>query len=299
VSDTGLAHLKGLTNLDGLHLFETQVSDTGLTHLKGLTKLAYLSLSNTRVSDAGIAVFTSMPGLTELNLSNTRVSAKGLAELQAMLPSTKIPCSEPNRTAAEAVLALGGTVHIRGDGAPGDRVVKAAADLPADYFRVTAIRLAGVKKPLGDLCTKLAALSDPKFDALLDLDLSATQANDDDLGTLKTLKQLRRLNLDSTTLRGSALTHLTALTELSELHLGCSSLTDLSAAQFGELKALKRLERLSLAGSNIGNVTAKQLHELVWLKELDLSGTKVSNAAVAVVRRALPKCRVLSAAVKK
>ena len=48
-------HLKGLTNLEGLNLSNTQVTDTGLQHLKGLTNLTDLTLRQTQVTDAGVA----------------------------------------------------------------------------------------------------------------------------------------------------------------------------------------------------------------------------------------------------
>jgi Leucine-rich repeat (LRR) protein len=55
VTDAGLAHLQGLTGLQGLWLINTQVTDAGLAHLQGLTGLQVLSLDNTQVTDAGLA----------------------------------------------------------------------------------------------------------------------------------------------------------------------------------------------------------------------------------------------------
>ena len=52
---TGLVHLKGLTNLKGLVLADTQITDAGLVHLAGLTKLGNLDLSFSQVTRAGIA----------------------------------------------------------------------------------------------------------------------------------------------------------------------------------------------------------------------------------------------------
>jgi len=57
VSDAGLEHLKGLTNLDKLVLSNTQVTDAGLKHLQGLTNLITLWLDNTKVTDAGVKKF--------------------------------------------------------------------------------------------------------------------------------------------------------------------------------------------------------------------------------------------------
>ena len=50
VTDTGLAHLKGLTNLRELNLSSCEVTDAGLVHRKGLTKLNSLDLWGTQVT---------------------------------------------------------------------------------------------------------------------------------------------------------------------------------------------------------------------------------------------------------
>ena len=55
ITDEGLVHLKGLTNLAELGLNETQVTDAGLRQLKGLTKLEILEVDGTQITDAGIA----------------------------------------------------------------------------------------------------------------------------------------------------------------------------------------------------------------------------------------------------
>ena len=54
ITDVGLAHLKGLTKLQGLNLTGTQITDAGLVHLKGLTKLWGLNLMDTQITDAGV-----------------------------------------------------------------------------------------------------------------------------------------------------------------------------------------------------------------------------------------------------
>ena len=55
LTDAGLVHLKGLTNLQDFHLDDTQITDAGLVHLKGLTNLQSLYLYETQVTDAGVA----------------------------------------------------------------------------------------------------------------------------------------------------------------------------------------------------------------------------------------------------
>jgi Leucine-rich repeat (LRR) protein len=54
ITDTGLQHLSGLTNLQVLDLVNTPITDVGLRHLDGLTALANLDLGNTRVTHSGV-----------------------------------------------------------------------------------------------------------------------------------------------------------------------------------------------------------------------------------------------------
>jgi len=49
-----LSTWKGLTELQYLDFFNTQVTDAGLQHLKGLTALQWLNLAGTKVTDAGV-----------------------------------------------------------------------------------------------------------------------------------------------------------------------------------------------------------------------------------------------------
>ena len=62
MTDAGLVHLKGLTELKELDLSDTRVTDVGLVHVKGLTKLQYLDPSGTQVTDAGLVdLQTALP----------------------------------------------------------------------------------------------------------------------------------------------------------------------------------------------------------------------------------------------
>src|SRR5689334_3901312 len=49
ITDAGLAHLRGLADLQELFLQGTHVTDAGLVHLRGLTKLRVLILDYTQV----------------------------------------------------------------------------------------------------------------------------------------------------------------------------------------------------------------------------------------------------------
>jgi Leucine-rich repeat (LRR) protein len=86
VTDTGLAHLKGLTHLTALDLSGTKVTDTGLIHLRELTHLQYLYLGGTQVTDAGLRHLIGLSDLRQLSVDGTNVTDAGVAALNRKLP---------------------------------------------------------------------------------------------------------------------------------------------------------------------------------------------------------------------
>jgi hypothetical protein len=89
VTDVGLEHLKGLTQLQSLNLRGTKVTDAGLVHLKGLTQLRELDLARSRtilpdVTDAGLVHLKGLNQLQTLNLWGTKVSDDGLKHLKGL-----------------------------------------------------------------------------------------------------------------------------------------------------------------------------------------------------------------------
>ena len=170
-------NLKGLTKLTTLWL-PSRVSDAGLERVTALPELSQLFLDNTRVTDAGLPKLLGISKLGSLSLHNARVSAKGFANLKSVLPGVHLAWSERNRTAAEAVLAAGGKVSIRSKGQQDDRPVKVVDELPAEYFQVTQVSLAGVPNLPEDVLWKLSSLNDPDFDHLDVLDVSGQARQD-------------------------------------------------------------------------------------------------------------------------
>jgi Leucine-rich repeat (LRR) protein len=290
VTDAGLDRLGAVQNLRHVNLNNTRLTDAGLAHLGALKQLQRLSLNDTRVTDAGLARLVSAPPppLTVLELNRSRVSAAGAAAVRGVLPGAHLDWSEPNRRAAEAVLAAGGSVRVRTAGRGDPAPVEAAANLPADYFRLSRAGLGGGRRPPREVLQLLAALTDPEFDDLEELDLSGSAADDDDLKSLTGLP-CRRLVLDGAPVRGPGLVHLKHLPRLTDLRLGCPALSFLGVSYAGQLKGLRQL---SLAGSGATDASLRDLHGLAALRELDLTGTKVTAEGVAELRQALPTCAI-------
>ncbi|MCP3695600.1 MAG: hypothetical protein GY917_25600 [Planctomycetaceae bacterium] len=93
VTDTGLAKLATLTQLQVLNLYANNISDKGLVHLGQLSKLRQLDLSLTAITDAGLVHLEKLSRLTHLDLlySNgfagpiiTGAGVKSLAGLESL-----------------------------------------------------------------------------------------------------------------------------------------------------------------------------------------------------------------------
>ena len=84
VTDAALVHLKGLTKLQRLDLNDTKISDAGLVHLKGLIKLQKLGLASTKISDAGLVHLKGLTKLQKLSLASTKISDAGLVYLKGL-----------------------------------------------------------------------------------------------------------------------------------------------------------------------------------------------------------------------
>jgi hypothetical protein len=98
VTDGGLVHLKGFTNLTCLDLSDTQVTDAGLARLSQLAKLRELGIGRTRVTDAGLVHLAGLRNLRSLNLTGTQVSDRGLAKLTGLTNLTELELALTNVT---------------------------------------------------------------------------------------------------------------------------------------------------------------------------------------------------------
>jgi len=81
VTDAGLAHLEGVTQLRDLDLAESQVTDAGLVHVRHATGLEHLDLRGTKVGKGCVARLAPFSKLRRLSLGGTGVDDSGLKDL--------------------------------------------------------------------------------------------------------------------------------------------------------------------------------------------------------------------------
>jgi serine/threonine protein kinase/Leucine-rich repeat (LRR) protein len=200
VTDAGLLHLEGLTNLRYLNMEATPVSDDGLEHLQGLANLAELRLQFTRVTDDGLAHLKGLKNLISLNLHGAGVNGAGVVHLKGLPKFAHLVLSHTGANDA-------GMEHLKG-----------LSNLTALDLSVTQVTDAGLKH--------LAGLTN-----LVSLDLARTRVSDAGMVHLKGLTNLRGLHLGGTQEFGgtqvsdAGLKELAALKKLESLNLVATKVT--------------------------------------------------------------------------
>ena len=81
-TDASLAHLKDISQLRLLYLYDTSISDTGLEYVKTLPNLRVLLLSGTSITDDGLDCLKNMAHLGQLSsFYRTAISDAGLEHI--------------------------------------------------------------------------------------------------------------------------------------------------------------------------------------------------------------------------
>lgn len=315
VTDEGLKHLVNLKVLHTLGLDGTKVTDTGLKHLARLPSLKKLSLSGTRITDAGLEEIAKFPSLQGASLRETRVTLLGLQKLRKAHPELDVQWSNPNRIVAEAVLGAGGSVWLHVPGKEDLIQVADRKELPQYPFQVREISLSNSGRSLYALLTNLKLLNDPKYDSLRKLEIIGTpnggslptfnletvvqvptltelrlkrvQLGEQQWASLKQMTNLRILGLDECESREVGMRDLKHLKSLRELSLAWVKIKDQDLQVIGQLTELESLNLTKC--SMITDKGLQHLRSLKNLRKLDVRATRVTEAGLAELRKALPK----------
>ena len=211
ITDDGLLSLKVLTNMKVVVLNDTEITDAGLGHLTVLTELQSLSLYGTNITDAGLVHVSGMSKLEELGLGATAVTDTGLVHLKG-LSKLKFLWLSPQITDA-------GLEHVRG-----------MTNLQTLLMSSTTISDNGLAQLKG---MNLKALP-PNRVRMEGLDVPRRAKTD--LGLVHYLAAVEAptiLNFDGWKITDGSVLPLKELTQLKELHLAG---TDISDAGIAELK---------------------------------------------------------------
>lgn len=182
--------------------------------------------------------------------------------------------------------ALAGLLLIvltAGCGGQQDPAVRAAADLIVK--RNGSFVLHGTTVPI-----KSAEKIPPGNLSIQKVDLNGQHVTDQELETLKALKSVEILNLQSSYLTDAGTVHLAELKNLRELDLHDSQyFTDKGLES---LQGLTRLSKLELSKTRVTSEAVDRLASMKSLSQLHLNNTSISAEAGKKLRESLPNCKV-------
>ena len=258
VTDAGVAHLRGLVDLDHIGLGGTKATGTCLANFRGMTRLKELSLAGVPVADADLAHLEGLTSLEFLDLYSTPVTDAGLSHLEGLVNLKSLRLTSTQVTGP-------GLSHLGG------------------MTRLSSLMLAR---------TKVEDLSSlPPLPGLKSLILDEAPVDDSRLASLSRLtSSLEILSLRRTGVTDAGLVDVPRWKEsLKSLGLGGSKVTDASLPVF--LK-LENLRTLLLEETRVSDATIDQLSALKGLRSLDVSKAAVTDAGLARLRKALPQLKM-------
>jgi serine/threonine protein kinase/Leucine-rich repeat (LRR) protein len=173
----------------------------------------------------------------------------------AKIAGAKWVSADPDRRAAEWVLAKGGSVQVN----VVDALLRSAAELPKEKFALESVNLDGA----------------PIADAELD--------------QLRSLVSLGWLHLGNTAITDAGIAKLESLTNLHSLNLGRLKISD---AGLAALKPFAKLKVLVLIDTPVTDDGLAHLKGLRNLTQLSVKGTKFTQKALQEFHAAVPGCKI-------
>jgi internalin A len=248
--------------------FTKGVTDEAVKELAGLKELQSLSLEYTDVTTVCVNELTGMKGLKRLNLGHSKARPEGLQELATLKGLRALNFWHNGLRDADVKVLVRALPELQG------------LDISASPGGVT------------DACMKeLAGLK-----RLQSLSIRYTSLTDAGLKELAGLKALRALSIGGpgSKLTDAGLKELAVLTELQTLHVTYDpQLTDASLKVLAGIKELAGLKEIYLRHTSVTDTGLTELTAFKELQRLELGGTKVTEAGMKELRKALPKCTII------
>jgi hypothetical protein len=248
VTDTSLACLGCLTELERLDVSGSSLSGEGFIHCASLMRLKALSISGWRPSQEGFACLASLDNIEALAVNMGRAADGWVAQLGRMKSLNHL--------------------QLWGGFKP----------TPANLAGLRALaRVQRLELLLGMYADDAALRNLGTLRNLSLLGLHGASITDDGLAPLERLPQLEDLNLRETKITDAGLAHVGCMKALRVLNLSATAISDDGLKHLASLGAL---EELDLAGTRIGDAGLAHLAAMKSLTVLDLQGTRVTEAGM-------------------
>lgn len=303
VTDAGLEHLRGLSNLEELSLWSDNVTNDGLAHLSKLTKLRKLSVSGRKVTlaccihladleleqfsgigeprgfaardkigDQQLAQMKVMTKMRKLEIGGSKLTDAGLADLASMTGLRELKISNAG---------LGGDPRFGGD----VRITKAGLARLAALKNVEVLSIVPCSALRGDGLAPLAEMTRLRS-LTIDIDtttwrspLAKTPPNPIDAEAARHIanaKNLQYLHLGQAD--DAVLEVIGGMKSLRTLELAKTKITE---AGIGHLGGLTDLERVDLAYTPQTDDGLKHLAGMKKLKSLNLAKCQIEGPGLA------------------
>jgi Leucine-rich repeat (LRR) protein len=267
-------------DLRGTGVAATTIYDSDLTLLRGLSQLRSLDLSLTNISDDGLKILAGFPLLEELNLRNTDIGDAGLSHI-AKLKELRV-LKLGGKTTSVGIARLTalkrlGWLEVSGQGVDDEalKCIGQITGLKTLDLSASSITDAGMVHLRG--MTQLQTLY-----------LRSTKITGAGLEQIRGLTQLQTLALSYPAT--DSLDKIEGLTRLKELWLCCNS--HVNDAGVTHLRGLTELEQLNMAGTSITDASVKVLVRLTCLRKLSIIATYITTSGADELRKALPNCKI-------
>jgi len=195
--------LRTIPRVETLVLRESGITDRGVAHLRGMTDLeGLLLLSETGITSASVDHLKKLQGLRHLNVVQTQIGAEAVDQLRDALPRCRIvsgPTGDPDYQLAEWVLQAGGKVSAKG-GTFVEREIDALEETWRNApFWITRISLSGIKNVSDSDLSRLSGVT-----ALTHFDARGTDLSDQAVAHLTRLPMLTFVDLTDTNVSDEA-----------------------------------------------------------------------------------------------
>jgi internalin A len=279
-----------------LHAWIAQAGGSVTRNAQG--KIVAVDLRSSWVTDSDLQGLDNIPTLTHLDLSLTRITDHGLQQLKSAPAITDLSLRYAEQITDGGIMALSAWHKLRRLDLRGTKITDAALQHLARNTSLEALDIGYVQVTDVGL-TQLTTLT-----SLKELTLGGNKLTDVGLQALRQLPGLTYLDLGgaqrtdsglwSVTITDKGAQAIASLKDLRRLRLNGSSI---SVRSLENIRSLTKLEQLDLERcSQIDDQAIALFRELPALKILDVTGTPLSPSALEKLRAATPRCRILPVA---
>jgi RNA polymerase sigma factor (sigma-70 family) len=308
-TDAGVKELARLKELRTLTLIGPDVTDASVKELVALRKLKKLQFHSPRITGESLKALATLPQLEELTFYTAEfLRDSDLQELRAFtqLKSLNLPGTYVSLDTARVIgrlkqlesLELAWT-HLTTDASL--RELEPLTQLRVLGLGWTDVTDSGLKA-LGEMrrleclslaSTRISGIGLKKLTSLEHLesvDLSNSPVTAEGARALAALPALKSLNLENVKEADSICSELAAAPRLETLNFHNAKISDAGVKELARLQTLRTLD-LGFVDT-VTDACVSDLARIKGLREIRLYGAKISDEAVATLRRALPLCKI-------